>query len=273
MAPNPKKLFIGGYTKSGTTFIGRAVGLLNGVYAKGELDYFRLFFGSLGKLAYGYNQNIEVVNREVYDGRGELEPLTNESVRSLHDKIFAHIFFAGQDIPDDCKVIAEKSPRNIDWVRSIKAAFPDALNMCVYRDPKPVFRSMLRHMADHRSSDYFDPQTHNRRALLANFCEYWPPYLQQIEDRRRNLIMVRYHTAADDNAAFLDFAESLLFKEKVGLKAPVETLSKEHYLQSLPEEARAKSLVQLDNGKITLTAEEEKKIDSLCHAPNVSFDF
>ena len=53
-----KKIFIGGYTKSGTTFIGRAFGLLNGVYAKGELDYFRIFYRGMEKMVVEYNENI-----------------------------------------------------------------------------------------------------------------------------------------------------------------------------------------------------------------------
>lgn len=273
MTPNPKKLFIGGYTKSGTTFIGRAVGLVNGVYAKGEQDYFRLFFSGLGKLAAEYNRNIKIVNREVYDGYGSLEPISNNSMRVLHDKIFTHIFFSGRDIPADCKVIAEKSPHNIFWVSRIKVTFPDAINMCVYRDPKPVFRSLMRHMADHRDPEFASPAFKKRASMLAGFCKRWPEYVKTIENHRKHLVMVRYQSAADDNAAFLDFAQQLLFQEKVGLKAPVETLSKEHYLQSLPEEARAKSLVQLESGKIKLTAEEEKMIDSRCGSPNVSFDF
>lgn len=269
----PKKIFVGGYTKSGTTFIGRAFGLFNGVYAKGEQDYFRLVAGGLNKLMRDYNENLAVVNKEVYDGHGSLELLTNTSVRILHDKVFKHIFFNGKPMPQDCETIVEKSPRNIFEIEKIRLIFPGATNVCVYREPGAVFRSLMRHMADHRAPAFNDPEAQKRKSMLEGFSKRWPTYIDIIEKYRGDLKLIQYQTAAADNQGFLDFAEAEILFHSPGLRAPVETLSKEYYLKSLPEEARAKSLVQVGPPKITLSETELQIIEDNCRPPRTDFDF
>lgn len=268
-----QKIFIGGYTKSGTTFVGRAFGLFNGVYAKGEQDYFRLFTKGMRDMVIKYNENITYVNKEVYDGQGTLEPLSADSFRDLHDKIFKHIFFAGQPVPSDCTTIVEKSPRNIYFVEDIEAIFPEAINVCVYREPLAVFRSLMRHMADHRDAGYVKPDFAPRVKMLKEFFTFWDRYISTVEKKRQILKVIQYDRAAENHQGLIDFIEKEILRHSPGLKAPVETLSKEHYLKSLPEEARAKSLVQTGPYKITLAKGEIKKIKKLCRDPNISFDF
>lgn len=269
----PRKIFIGGYTKSGTTFIGRALGLFNGVYARGEMDYLRLFNKGLSDIIVSYNQNLEIVNREVYDGRGELMPVTVGRMRKLHEKIFPDLFFNGDDVPDDCRFMVEKSPRNIFSIQSIELIFPDAFNIVVYRDAAAVFPSLLRHMADHRDPGFHDPSSKARQKLFTKFLEVWPQYIDLIENYRAKLCAVRYQKAADDVQAFLEFAQQEILGEAPGLRAPIETLSKNHYLQSLPEQKRAKSLVQVGPSKMTLSDDEGAAIARLCRAPDIDYDF
>lgn len=268
-----QKIFIGGYTKSGTTFVGRAFGLFNGVYAKGEQDYFRLFTEGMRKMVVTYNENISLVNTEVYDGKGTLEPLSANSFRDLHDKIFKHIFFSGQPVPCDCTTIVEKSPRNIYFIEDIEAIFPEAINICVYREPLAVFRSLMRHMTDHRDADYAKPDFAPRVKMLEEFFRYWDRYISTIEKKRQILRVIQYDKASDNHQGLLGFIEKEILRHSPGLRAPVETLSKEHYLNSLPEEARAKSLVQTGPHKIILADNEIKKIKKLCRAPKITFDF
>lgn len=268
-----QKIFIGGYTKSGTTFVGRAFGLFNGVYAKGELDYFRIFAKGMRKMVVDYNENITHVNREVYDGQGTLAPLSADSFRELHDKTFKHIFFSGQPVPEDCTTIVEKSPRNIYFVEDIKAIFPEAMNVCVYREPVSVFRSMMRHMADHRDPKYLDPNCTLRKNMLREFFKFWEHYIGVVEKKRKILKVIRYDNAAKDNQALLDYIETDILGHSPGLRAPVETLSKEHYLKSLPKEAREKSLVQVGPYKIKLADREITMIEQRCREPNIEFDF
>lgn len=268
-----RKVFVGGYTKSGTTFVGRAFGLFNGVYAKGELDYFRLFHDGFGKLVQGYNRNIDVVNREVYDGFGSLQPVDNTSYRVLHDKIFKHLFFAGKPIPQDCVTIVEKSPHNVFWYPKIRKLFPGAVNLAVYRPADQVFRSLMRHMMDHRDPGFVDPKYVKRQNMLKGFIARWPDLISMMEENRPDLRVIRYETAAADNEALVEFLGEKILGGSPGLKAPIESLSKENYLKSLPEEARAKSLVQTGPHKIKLSDQEIGLLNKNCPAPNITFDF
>lgn len=273
MAFKCKKIFVGGYTKSGTTFVGRAFDIINGVYAKGEEDYFRLVFGGLNKLTQDFNRNIEIVNREVYDGFGSIPPVDRDSLRLLQQKVFFHIFFGGKPVPEDCFATVEKSPHNIFRLREISFTFPKAINVCVYRPAEPVFKSLMRHMRDHRNAEYDDPENELRQNMLKGFCKKWPTYVEIIEKNRAHLKMVQYQSVADDTSGFLDFAQEDILGRKLGLSKGVETLSKEHYLSTLPEEARAKSLVQTSANKITLTDTERTLIADHCKNPAIDFDF
>ncbi|NVJ97141.1 MAG: sulfotransferase [Alphaproteobacteria bacterium] len=273
MAFRCKKIFVGGYTKSGTTFVGRAFDIINGVYAKGEEDYFRLVFAGLNKLAGDFNKNIDIVNREVYDGFGSIPPMDRASIRLLQQKVFYHIFFGGKPMPADCYATVEKSPHNIFRLPEIQFAFPKAVNVCVYRTAEPVFKSLLRHMRDHRNAGFGDPEHALRRGMLDGFCKKWPKYLKIIEENRAILKMVQYQSVADDTAGFLDFAQDEILGKKLGLSKGVETLSKEHYLSTLPEEARAKSLVQTSANRIVLTEAEQAFIAEHCKNPAIEFDF
>lgn len=270
---NPKRIFIGGYTKSGTTFVGRAFGLFKKVYAKGELDYFRIFAKGMEELVLNYNRNITVVNEEVYDGQGSLEPMSPASFIDLNRKIFDHVFFAGKPMPLDCRATVEKSPRNVFWTQLILRVYPDAENLCIYRDPMPVFRSLMRHMSDHRDANYRDPEFKDRVAMLENFCDLWEQYITAIDNTRSLLKMIQYQSVADDTAGFLEYAKKEVLGFSPGLRAPVESLSKENYLKSLPPELREKSLVQTGPYKITLSDEEQNVISDKCRVPDVTFDF
>lgn len=268
-----KKIFVGGYSKSGTTFIGRAFGIINGVYARGEEDYFRQMFNQMNKHLREYNINLHFVNKEVYDGKGTLKPVKNETVRAFHQFTFYHLFFNGNGMPADCKATVEKSPHNINWIDQIDFTFPDARHVCVYRPAKPVFRSMLRHMRDNRDQAFDDPASETRQKTLKNFTTKWPEYLKVIEQKRDRLQLVRYDNVAADTASFLDFAQQEVIGEKLGLAAPVETLTKESYLAGLPPEARATSLVQTSANKIVLSQEEEALIAATCGDPDTEYDF
>ncbi len=268
-----KKIFVGGYSKSGTTFIGRAFGIINGVYARGEEDYFRQMFNQMNKPLREYNTNLHYVNKEVYDGQGTLKPLNNDTVRAFHQFTFYHLFFNGNGMPADCKATVEKSPHNINWIDHINFTFPDAQHLCVFRSANPVFRSLLRHMRDNRNQAYGDPESDARQKLLRNFCKQWSLYLETVRQKRNHIKLVRYDAVAADTAGFLDFAQTEILGEKLGLAASVETLTKEYYLSTLPAEARAKSLVQTTTNKVVLSDREEQIIAASCGSPDTAYDF
>ena len=268
-------VFIGGYTKSGTTLVGRAFGLLDGVYTRGEADYFRIFHDRFNAMVREFNINIQFVNKEVYDGSGTIRPLTENRMAALHRSLFTRIFFNDQPVPQDCRVLVEKSPRNIFHLDAIRFIFPTARVVCVYRDPMPTFRSLCRHMADHRSPAFNDPGSGPRRELIHKFStRRWPNYVKIVEAERDNITIVRYDTLSRDLDGFMQFIQDRVIGRQLPLKAPVASLSKEAYLQSLPPERRKTSLVQTDSAqRITLSDEEKAILESKCLRPYVDFDF
>lgn len=267
-------IFIGGYAKSGTTFVGRVFDIINGVYGRGEMDYFRIFAPDLNKQLTEYNRNLLTVNKEVYDGAGSLAPVTKDQARIIHRRLFLDLFFNGSPLPDDCSVIVEKSPRNIFHIAEIDFIFPKAKVVCVYRDPIPVFRSLMRHMSDHRSAAYRDPTSEKRTAFLDSFIKNrWPLYIKILKNAPSFVRVVRYDTIAADTAGFIDYAETQLIGVKRGIKRDLNTLTKDYYLSQLSPEARAKSLVQTGGATVHVSDAEISRIERDCELPTGPFDF
>ncbi|WCL54007.1 sulfotransferase [Gimibacter soli] len=268
-------VFIGGYTKSGTTLTGRAFDLINTVYAKGEFDFFRIFAERTGLLFKEYNKNIAIVNREVYDNRGSLNPVSTSLVRRIQRDIFLKVFFAGEQVPDDCQVIVEKSPRNVFHLAEIRAIFPASQNVIVYREPKAVFRSLCRHLADHRDPRYFDPDFDYRQQVLVKMERRWNNLtaIIEAESGAKDIHIVRYDAINADKAGFLDYVQKKILRRELGLKGPVSSLDKESYLASLPPEQREISLVQSSANRLSLSEREIEFIDSRMKLPEVEFDY
>ncbi len=270
----PPFVFVGGYTKAGTTFLGRVLGNFEGVYARGEMDFFRIFAGNYRKLAAEYSKNIETVNKEVYDGRGDLKPVTVERARKTLHTLFEDLFFNGSERPEDCKVAVEKSPRNMFHLEQINFAFPDAPIVHIYRAPQDCYQSLMRHMSDHRDKAYLDPDSPVRRGFLRDFVNRWNEYKGHVQSKHMARVKtVTYEALCGDLEGFVDFARQHIFRADLALRAPLETLSKEAYLESLPKGAREKSLVQLGDRKVTLADEEIAAIRTYCHAPKLKIHF
>ena len=147
------------------------------------------------------------VNREVYDGNGSLEGVTVNGFREINDQLFLHIYFSGKPIPQDCDVIVEKSPHNIYWVKQILDIYPDAKFLGVYRKPEAVFRSLMRHMTDHRSEQFKDPSFERRKNMLNNFQKRWMKCVDALQTYRHRMHVIRYDTAAADNQGLIDFLQ------------------------------------------------------------------
>lgn len=269
-----QQIILGGYTKSGTTFLGRVMGNFEGCYSRGEMDYFRIFGGNLQKMFAEFSRNIQIVNKEVYDGQGEIQPITVNSARSMMQSVFYDMFFNGNGIPDDCAYVIEKSPRNMFHLKEAQFVFPQAPIVNIYRHPADCLKSLMRHMADHRDAQYRDPDSDLRRAFMPDFERRWNQYKAHItSDAAKKVINIRYDRLKDDLPGFVDFARSTIFKKDIALKAPLETLSKESYLASLPAKARKTSLVQEDMSGLRLSDEEIAFVRAYCHEPNIKIHF
>ena len=273
MSPLPPVIFIGGYTKSGTTFLGRTLEAFGGVYSRGEMDFLRLFAGSIPKIYAEYNQNLQYVNEEVYDGQGSLKPVTVGQQRRMLSRMFFDLFFNGEPVPNDCKLVIEKSPRNLFNILTAKNIFEVIRYVNIYRPAQPVFRSMMRHMADHRTEDYLDPNSDLRKKSLESFIGRWDRQIKIMEYLNGRVVQVQYDTVTADMQGFLDFANKRIFPEPLEQVMGVEKLTKEAYLQSLPPDRRETSLVQTKTNRIQLSDEEKTRLSKECAEPNVTFDF
>lgn len=269
-----RTLFIGGYTKSGTTYLGRAFDTIEHVYTRGEMDYFRLLFQPIGRAFRDYNRNLDYVNREVYDGQGELEAVPAQYLCSLHRSLFTSLFFNGESVPEDARVLVEKSPRNVFHMAQIKIVFPRAEFVTIFREPLAVASSLIRHMTDHRGEEYGDPEHPARIELLDSFVEdRWPLYVSILNKRRAEMTLISYESAARDPGQLVDFIQSEILKAPDWQRrSPPETLTKEAYLKGLPEAARAKSLVQTVKSN-RLSDSEISRIQAHCQVPDLDFDF
>jgi len=131
----------------------------------------------------------------------------------------------------------------------------------------------MRHMADHRSSVYRDSESGLRRSMFKNFVKSWNKMIDIIRANREQMYLIRYDTLAADTGGFLDFAQSEILKEKLPLLRPLNSLTKRSYLESLPEKARAKSLVQVGDSAIQLSDNELEFLERKCKTIVEGFDF
>jgi len=270
----PRHIFVGGYTKAGTTFLGRVLGNFSGVYARGEMDFFRIFAGNYRRLAGEYSKNIQIVNTEVYDGRGELRPVTVDRARKTLDMLFQDLFFNGETPPGDCQTMVEKSPRNMFHLDQIDFAFPKAPIVHIYRPPQDCYQSLMRHMSDHRDKAFLDPDSDRRKGFLRDFVARWNEYKRHVQSpHMKRVKTLTYQALCDDLPGFVDFAQTHIFGCEMDLKAPLESLSKDAYLKSLPKKVRETSLVQTGDRKVTLADEEIAAIRTYCHAPKLTVHF
>jgi Sulfotransferase family len=270
---NPHVILIGGYTKSGTTFLGRVLSVFEGVYSKGEMDYLRIIAGPMKQVFAEYSRNIQIVNREVYDGYGSLAPLTEDQQTLLQRQLFTYIFFNGKPVPSDCRVMVEKSPNNVFNIMKAKHVFKTFTYMNIYRPGEPVFKSLMRHMADHRDPAYLNPDSKVRRSMLHGFEKRWQEYIRIINLIGSQGIQLSYDNIVADLQGFVDYLEHSVFQGKLARTAGPEGLTKETYLASLPPEKMEKSLVQAGPSKIELSDYERNLIAEKCGSPSVTFDF
>ena len=269
----PPIVFLGGYTKSGTTFLGRVLEAFEGVYSRGEMDYLRIFASSLANMYADFNSNIEIVNEEVYDGQGALKPIPAERQMAMQRALFFDLFFNGEPIPNDCRVVIEKSPRNLFNYPAAKELSVPINYINIYRPVMPVYKSLIRHLADHRSEEYHDPESEPRQTTLERFVTRWNRHVDILEYLSGKALLVQYEAITADLGGFLDFAATRIFQDQLRRIKDPEDLTKEAYLASLPPEKRAKSLVQTATTHIELSAFEKQRLENDCKAPNIVFDF
>jgi tetratricopeptide (TPR) repeat protein len=146
----PRRIFVVGMPRSGTTLIERILGAHSQVRPMGELQSFP---GAV-KLLSGVS------------GHDLLSADVISSISGVDPGRLAHYYDSDLEYTDDGRCTVDKLPRNADYAGLIRLAFPDAHIVHVRRDPMDtVFGAYKLHFVARWSYDFIDLADH-----YANHC-------------------------------------------------------------------------------------------------------
>jgi tetratricopeptide (TPR) repeat protein len=152
----PKRIFVIGMPRSGTTLVERILGAHSQVKALGELQSFP---GAV-KVLSGV-PGADLLTANVVSAMAGVDPAR-----------LAHYYNRDLDYIDDGRCTVDKLPRNADYAGLIRLAFPDARIVHVRRDPMDtLFGAYKLHFVARWSYDQDDlaDRYTNHRALMAHW--------------------------------------------------------------------------------------------------------
>jgi len=146
----PRRIFVVGMPRSGTTLVERILGAHSHVRPMGELQSFPGAVKRLSGVA-GH----ELLTAEVISRVGDIDPGR-----------LARYYDRDLEYTDDGRCTVDKLPRNADYAGLIRLAFPDACIVHVRRDPMDtLFGAYKLHFVARWSYDFIDLADH-----YANYC-------------------------------------------------------------------------------------------------------
>lgn len=149
------KVFVVGNSRSGTTVMGRLLGLSSEIYTFNELHFFEEMWSPASRNTLSTSESVllgaKLLNVQCNDYIGQNEPklFEQESVQMLKDEMTTHtseldvfnIFLRYISKNNQKRIACDQTPRNVFYLKEILSTYPDAYVINMVRDPRAVILS------------------------------------------------------------------------------------------------------------------------------------
>ena len=138
--------FIVGAQKSGTTWLQKSLNSIEGIHCLGEGHFIDKLLVPMAQTRYEYNQMLEMLNQQVYEGQGFYGPVPDKEFLPLMRSWILNIMVRNAKAPQDAILaLGDKTPANSFHIPTLKQLFPRSRFIHLLRDGRDVAVSAFRH--------------------------------------------------------------------------------------------------------------------------------
>lgn len=173
--------FVSGAPKSGTTWLQKALDAHSQIVCAGEGHFADHLARSLSRIFKEYFGQQQLVDKNVYEGRGYYRHHPNEDYDFFMVTAILNAF-ARLDLPAGTRFIGDKTPANVSYLQVFRRLFPDAKFINIVRDGRDTLVSTFKHVervvrAEGKVSDV-DEFINGKTRM---YCERWVRSLDDAE--------------------------------------------------------------------------------------------
>ncbi len=137
--------FIVGSTKSGTTWLQKMLDAHPEIVCSGEGHFMDKLASPLTSLVKDYGSFMQVVEREVYEGKPCYQPFTIAEFDYIFSCMMA-LIMSKREISPEIKFLGDKTPVHALYMKDIHRIFPSLKFIHLVRDGRDVVVSNFRHL-------------------------------------------------------------------------------------------------------------------------------